>query len=70
MQNKETKKPENEWFCITENTLAIFTEFDIGLDTCKEYEAFKCHIWICVNFCRQFARFLFFSLVGWLDRLA
>ena len=20
MQNKETKKPENEWFCITENT--------------------------------------------------
>ena len=36
-------------------------------DTFKVYFAFKCHIWICVNFCRHF----FYSfLVGWLDRLA
>ena len=34
-------------------SLAIFTEFDIGLDTFKEYEAFKFHIFICVEFCRQ-----------------
>ena len=27
-------------------------------DTFKVHFAFKCHIWICVNFCRQFARFL------------
>ena len=32
---------------------AIFTEFDIGLDTFKEYDAFKFHIFICVEFCRQ-----------------
>ena len=29
---------------------AIFTEFDIGLDTFKEYEACKFHIFICIEF--------------------
>ena len=28
---------------------AIFTEFDIGLDTFKEYEAFKFQIFICID---------------------
>ena len=32
---------------------AIFTEFDNDLDTFKEHEAFKFHIIICVEFCRQ-----------------
>ena len=31
---------------------AILTEFDIDLDIFKEYEAFKFHIFICVEFCR------------------
>ena len=34
-------------------------------DSFKVHFAFKCHIWICVNFCRQFARFFtFFCRLG------
>ena len=31
MQNKETKKPENEWFCITENTQTFFLLSSLNL---------------------------------------
>ena len=29
---------------------AILTEFGIGLDTFKEYDAFKFHMFICLSF--------------------
>ena len=31
MQNKETKKPENEWFCITENTFLLLSSLNLTL---------------------------------------